>query len=548
MEASVAPAAPVNPRTRWYTIGGVVLVVALLILYSVMKSRRDAALVADLMSKDKARHVAAAQNLFTSNRFVDLILTQPPDARDAAILATEDWAKAGNDAVKKQAVDALLGISKGVDREANDPETAVKDRETAVRTNAWKTIGRIGDVAKDQLLVALKDPSGNVRGAAIEALGVIGLPAIPGLMAMMRDRETWGPAGDALTKIGQPALDPLTPLLDTPGYKRKDRDLRLKMAAMLGGFDNQKIVPNLLRHINDDAPNIPQDRRTPGMRRQVIRTLASLQDQRATPEVIRVMREDPQVRLDAISALGEFKDPRAVDPLVDQFKNYDYDVPANAIIALAKIGAPALPRLLKEAKNPDAQIRTNATAALATIGGPGAVGPLLAAAKDPVDGVRAAAVQGMASFTGPNAVRAAPLLIASFSDSAAEVSNGAVASLTQMGTNAENATISTQIVNPLVQLLNPGGLSADVYNKRVYYAERVLSQLGAPALPALIAALRTGPPPVKKWAALTLGDMKQNRDLVSRALPDLRTLAQSSPNPDVKWAAQDALNRLGAAS
>lgn len=535
MEASVAPETTTNPRTRYYTIGAIVLIVLLIVLYSWWKSNRDAAILADIQSKDPATRIAGAKTLLDSGRYVDLILAQPPDVRDAAIVAAEDYANQGGEEVDKQVVAGLLGLAKGVDREINDPEQKIKDREGAVRKNVWLTIGRIGDVAEPQLLEALKDPSGNVRGAAVEALGVVGAPAVPELIEMMKERDTWGPAGDALVKIGRPALDPIRPLLDFPGDKKKARELRLKMAGMIGAFDDQKVVPDLLRHIDDPEP---------GMRRQVIRTLAGLQDQRATADLVRVMQEDPNVRLDAITALGETRDPRAIDPLVDQFDNYDYDVPANAIIALTKIGPASLPRLLKESKNPNAQIRTYATRGLATLGGPETIGPLMAAAGDPVETVRAEAVKGIARFTGEDAIRAVPLLIGRFRDPSAEVSRNAVASLTAIGTNPENAAISDRIVRPLIALYERGNQPQDVYNNRVYHAERVLSQLGAPAIPHLVAAAQNGSPSVKKWAALTLGDMRKDRDQVTKSADVLRQLARSN-DPEVSWAARDALNRLG---
>jgi HEAT repeat protein len=366
---------------------------------------------------------------------------------------------------------------------------------------------------------------------------MVGAPAIPGLMKMMNDRDTWGPAGDALVKIGRPSLEHVRPLIDTPGTDRKSRDLRLKMAGMLGAFDDQTVVPDLLRHINDTDP---------GMRRTLVRTLAGLQDQRSTPELVRIMREDPQVRLDAITALGQNLDPRAIDPLVDQFKNYDYDVPINAINSLVKIGPASLPRLLKEAKNPDTQIRTNATIALATLGGPQTVAPLIAAARDPEATVRAAAIGGMSKFTGADAERAVPLLIAAFRDPNPEVSNNAVGSLATMGTNPANAApeVSGKVVRPLIALFERGSLPLDVYNNQVYHAERVLSQLGSPAIPHLVAAIRTGSSAVKKWSALTLGDMRSDRDEVNQSVEDLRTLVRSG-DPEVSWAARDALNRLG---
>jgi hypothetical protein len=152
----------------------------------------------------------------------------------------------------------------------------------------------------------------------------------------------------------------------------------------------------------------------------------------------------------------------------------------------------------------------------------------------------------MNRFTRSAAVQAVPILISSFRDKSASVANAAVNSLTVMGTNPDNAAISQQIVKPIIALFERGSQPEDVYNNQVYYAERVLSQIGAAAVPSLLAAIRTGSPAAKKWSALTFGDMN-DKEAVSKSINDLRALA-SSPDPDASWAAKDALNKLGAAA
>src|SRR5690606_7657813 len=126
-----------------------------------------------------------------------------------------------------------------------------------------------------------------------------------------------------LFRVHQPAVDAAIQLLND-----RDDEVRAAAADLLGRLDNERAVPALLSRIDDPAPNI---------RRNIIRSLGVIASPLATLEVARVMKEDPQVRMEAITALGEIADPRGIDPLIATFKGYDLDVPAAAIAALNKI-------------------------------------------------------------------------------------------------------------------------------------------------------------------------------------------------------------------
>ncbi|HEY3282866.1 MAG TPA: HEAT repeat domain-containing protein [Armatimonadota bacterium] len=495
---------------------------------------------ADAPSPDQ--RVAAAKSLLESGRLVDLVLAQPADIeeRQKQFGAREVlWsdASARKDAVdalagvglrypelKDKAIDALVGLMKGVDREQQDVIAKVRDEETAQRQMCWKILRRYGDAPIDRLIAALKDPSGGVRDQAVDGLGVLGYPAAVKVLPWVKVKDTRGKAVEVLFRANRAAVDLVIPMIDD-----RDEEIRAAIAELLGRLDDTRAVPALLAHLNDTAPNI---------RRNVIRSLGQITDSRATLEIARVMREDPQVRMEAITALGEIGDPRGVDPLVDLFKGYDLEVPTAAIAALTKIGPSSLPRLLREAKNPDPEIRLYATRGLASLSGPTVVAPLLAAAKDSDPKIREAAVAGMSKFLEGDALRVIPTLVAGFSDPSAGVSTSSVAGLKELGTSGA-PEVKKAVVGPLVALLGRSDQPA-----AQFYANRALSQIGgSDVVSALVSELKSPSLSMQKWAALTLGDVEQKEDS-QKATPMLKQLA-SDPRPEVRWAAEEALRKMG---
>ena len=90
---------------------------------------------------------------------------------------------------------------------------------------------------------------------------------------------------------------------------------------------------------------------------------------------------DWHVRKEAARLLGEIKDPCTIGPLIIALKDKDSDVRWSAAAALVKIGTPAVEPLIGVLKEKDWHGREEAAWALGEIKDPRAVEPLVVALK-----------------------------------------------------------------------------------------------------------------------------------------------------------------------
>ena len=106
-----------------------------------------------------------------------------------------------------------------------------------------------------------------------------------------------------------------------------------------------------------------------------------------------------RVREQAAKALGEIKDPQAVQGVMIACRDRDGAVKSAAAEALGKIGDPkAVPALIKLFKDTSKIVRETAGTALMYIGEP-SVDPLLATLKDPHFVVRCHGVRALGGMT-----------------------------------------------------------------------------------------------------------------------------------------------------
>lgn len=80
-----------------------------------------------------------------------------------------------------------------------------------------------------------------------------------------------------------------------------------------------------------------------------------------------IEEESANLKLGAITALGEIRDKRAIPSLISALKGKDKNQRHKASMALGKIGEPALPDLVKLLKNPDIEIKCLAIETLGQI-------------------------------------------------------------------------------------------------------------------------------------------------------------------------------------
>lgn len=189
----------------------------------------------------------------------------------------------------------------------------LNDSDWVVRREAIITLGEMGDERCIEPIVrCLPDGDWQVRDAAIEALAMIGSPAVELLLRYARDYDARKPAIKALGKINdERVLDPLISFMRSDEFK-------------------------------DDAT----------------RALAEL-GKPAVGRLLELLKDPEEVtRKQAILALGEIKDASSVDSLIERLQDTDWFTRLSAAGALEKIGDPRGREAVKPLlKDPDLVVR-----------------------------------------------------------------------------------------------------------------------------------------------------------------------------------------------
>jgi HEAT repeat protein len=128
-------------------------------------------------------------------------------------------------------------------------------------------------------------------------------------------------------------------------------------------------------------------------------------------ELVKALHEhtDPQVRQYAAYLLGQAKNPRAIQPLIESLADFDKSVREQATLALSTIGKAAIEPLAEAMKEPKWETRYRAAEALGKIADEKAVQPLIRGLKDNRDHVRYMAAKGLHDLGNSGAVD--PLII-----------------------------------------------------------------------------------------------------------------------------------------
>jgi HEAT repeat protein len=391
---------------------------------------------------------------------------------------------------------------------------ALRDAEEDVRRMAAAALGEIGDAAAvPGLLAALGDASWYVREAAAAALGQIGAPAVPGLLAALRDAEedVRREAAKALRRIGDAAAVPgLLAALGDASWY-----VREAAAAALGEIGDAAAVPGLLAALRDADWRV---------RREAAWALGWIGDAAAVPGLLAALRDaEEDVRREAAWALRKIGDAAAVPWLLAALGDTNADVREAAAWELGKIGdAAAVPGLLAALRDADWRVRRAAAWALGEIGAPVVPG-LLAALRDESRQVREAAAAALRKIGDAAAV---PGLLAALRDESRQVREAAAA----LGQIGDEAAV-------------PGLLAAlrDAEEDVRRAAAAALGEIGdAAAVPGLLAALRDAEEDVRRAAAAALGEIGD-----AAAVPGLLA-ALGDADWQVREAAAAALGEIGA--
>ncbi len=395
--------------------------------------------------------------------------------------------------VRKGAADALrwMGWQPGPD------ETGAA---YYVAKEEWIRCIEIGSPAVGPLIAALKDSQSLARKSAAEALGQLGdARAVGPLIAALQDSDDGVrlAAPDSLVKIGGPAVGPLMAALqDCNGGVRKRAADALQRLGWRPGPDETGAAyyvakEEWIRCIEIGAPAVGP-------------LIAALKD------------GQPLVSKSAAEALGRIGDARAVGPLLAVSVDGDGSVwQAAAEAALGGIGEPAVALLAAKLQRGGDGWRKAAARMLGGLGAP-AVAPLVAALKD--GEVRSEATDALVRIGAPAVVP----LIAALEDKDENVRLQAVYALRRID--------DTRAVGPLVSAINdrnPRVASAAAKalcemdwqpgrdeSSAAYWVMRErwdkCAEIGAPAVAALIAALKKHPWAGRRGAADALVKVYQS--------------------------------------
>jgi HEAT repeat protein/cyclophilin family peptidyl-prolyl cis-trans isomerase len=298
----------------------------------------------------------------------------PPPLPDLTRLLTDDEAR-----VRRRAALAIgrVGLREGV----TALTARLSDEEAEVRQMAAFALGLIGDRSGSAPLVAaLTDASPLVKGSAAEALGLIGDPAAADAIARMASAIVQAGA------LAEPPSEEMDPVRDSPAGAFK---------AAVFALARLKAYNQLAALVLDGAqPRVYWWPAAYALQRvEDPRAAAALLTFTKAPH--------PYTRAFAAKGLGALKDRAAVPALVALVSGPDRNVAIEALRSLGRLrdpaAAPALVSIIR-AQKPDPQLRLEAVSAIGGTGGEGAYEALLDILADPSPSIRAAALRALAQL------------------------------------------------------------------------------------------------------------------------------------------------------
>jgi HEAT repeat protein len=328
--------------------------------------------------------------------------------------------------------------------------SALDDEDWGVREDAAVALGRLGDPRSVQPLIrALRDQDQAVRNAATTALMALGEPAILSLGFCLQDTnpQMQESAACILATIANEQV--LAPLLSAA--LSHNWIVRMSSAKALGRIQSPQAIDTLCLLLQDKVPAVREEAG------QAIQTIGSA----SIPKLLETLHDrNWKIRLRAVEALAFLKPREAVGPLMTVvLEDSDTAVRQDAVRALGQIGdRRAIPLLLSSLALNTPSLKLAAIEALGVIRSPEAIPALLAlinslppdAYEDRMEGCTdpqykedlpplEAAIRALAKIRDPQAI---PTLIHALQNTL--LRREAAEALTQFGQTA---------VNPLLQLL-----------------------------------------------------------------------------------------------
>lgn len=345
-------------------------------------------------------------------------------------------------------------------RDVNALVKALGNKDAQVREEAATALGEIRDArAVEALMAALGDPQRAVRQSAVVALGELGaVRAVEPLLNALQNQDLRQAVLHSLAKIAPQVGDaPIRAQTETAlcgALGDRDRTVRRAAAEALEGLGWQP-------------------------------------DRSASGAAYRIAKAD-------WGHCAEMGAP-ALEPLVWVLEDPDWTVRMGAVQALGELGAGLEDTALATraigsivvalGKDAHSHVRSTAASSLARIENPATVEPLIAALEDGAENVREAAATALGQMGDPQAIQ--PLLsMAKNWQTDKKGRQAAVRALARIGNPAMEG-LATLLDEPF---------ASDVVKEE-------LLNVGAPAVNALIAALKSEKAQARRKAASILLDL-----------------------------------------
>lgn len=299
------------------------------------------------------------------------------------------------------------------------------------------------EVRVNTLVRGLGDEDERVSSVSANELCAIGEPAVNPLIKALKDDnpQVRSLAAQALGKIGnKKATNSLIEALKDPVP-----EVRMNAAFSLGRLQATEAVEPLIELLEDENGEVV---------RYTVIALGMLKDSRATEPLCEVLKRDDasasydgnsNIRSEAVFALGETGDPRAVDTLLNLLD--DKEIGSHAASNLGRIkGEYVFGKLIKllDSKNPT--VRINAVSVYEHIQDPDAVPILVRMLNDPIPEVRRGAAYALGHFNESEEIaQTEQPLINALGDSKIEVQAAAAGSLGRIE--------SKKAIPPLAELI-----------------------------------------------------------------------------------------------
>jgi len=363
-----------------------------------------------LSSKDPIERGEAAQELASKGKLASsaapFLIHLLGDTHH--ILWQKDNKIVASSSVDKEALKALSSIGKpAVDLLI----VALNDKNADIRKNAAEALGEIKDTrAINPLIASLGDEDTNVRKNAAEALGKIGdIRAIEPLVASLYDKKSTvkSSAEKALKKIFDNMKDSHNVEQLFSLLEHKEAFVRRLAITTIKGSKDSRTVEHLILALKDDDPvirdsaaealreigepavkpliNVLKDEGDMNARIKATMILGDIKDNRAIEPLIDALKykseapgqESTILRVEAAKALGTIKDARAAGPLIEALSVEDMRVRESAAVALRQIGKPAVEPLIASLKSNSMSVKLSAAMILGDLKDNSAVEPLI---------------------------------------------------------------------------------------------------------------------------------------------------------------------------